>query len=268
MVMGSGAQLRTNTAANSINLRANDYSQERQGFGTRDESLKIIFLNAWYGKLEREIGEFIGHHAIDTDIFCFQEVGGKMPDICTQLLTEYEEISDYKRVSEDDEFPQSTYVRNDIEIISSGTILKEETGTGLGLYIRVKRGKQDWNVCNLHGTSRPVNKLDDPVRIRQSLGVIDFFKDKDDPVIIGGDFNLFPDTKSIQMFSGAGYEDLIKQYGITTTRNHYAWDLYPDTPQHFSDYVFTKGAVSVREFSVPQALVSDHEPLILQVSAT
>lgn len=37
--------------------------------------------------------------------------------------------------------------------------------------------------------------------------------------IIVGDFNLMPDTKSISMIEEAGFDNLIAQYAIQTTRN-------------------------------------------------
>ena len=48
-------------------------------------------------------------------------------------------------------------------------------------------------------------------------------KDKVGPKIIGGDFNLNPDTESIKMFEEAGYKNLIKDFKIENTRNEISW---------------------------------------------
>ena len=69
---------------------------------------------------------------------------------------------------------------------------------------------------------RPGHKLDTPVRLRQSKLILDFLKDKVGSKIIGGDFNLLPETRSVEMFEKAGYRNLIKEFGIKNTRNKFA----------------------------------------------
>lgn len=114
--------------------------------------------------------------------------------------------------------------------------------------------------------SRPTDKRDTPERFQQSQGLIEFFKDKPEQKIIGGDFNGFPSNKWLRLFQVNGYRDLIAEHKITNTRNHYVWDLYPENPkQYFSDYIFAGGAVQVQSFTVPDVEVSDHLPLILTI---
>lgn len=83
--------------------------------------------------------------------------------------------------------------------------------------------------------------------------------------IIGGDFNMFPENESIRMFEKNGYQDLIKNFGIKTTRNRIAWEKYPETPQYYSDYIFLKGDLQIKTFSVPENEVSDHLAMILEI---
>jgi endonuclease/exonuclease/phosphatase family metal-dependent hydrolase len=83
--------------------------------------------------------------------------------------------------------------------------------------------------------------------------------------IIGGDFNLLPETKSAQMFEENDYRSLIKEFRIRTTRNRLAWELYPNDKQYYADYVFVSPGVNVKEFSVPENEISDHLALILRV---
>ena len=85
--------------------------------------------------------------------------------------------------------------------------------------------------------------------------------------MIGGDFNLAPETKSIAMLTENGYRDLIKDFKIRTTRNRLAWEMYPESKQYFSDYVFASPEVKVKEFTVPENEISDHLPLILDIEA-
>lgn len=201
-----------------------------------------------------------------TDIFCFQEADGDMQRLCAQVLSEYDVYTGIKTLSEANDFAQTTYVRKGIPVVSSGLILKDHQESGLGLYVEIQAGDKTLFVCNFHGISRPVDKLDTPERVLQSTTLLEFF-DKKERVVIGGDFNVFPETKSIQIFATSQYQDLISDHGITNTRNHYIWDRYPDNPkQYYSDYVFLSPAVNCLEFIVPNNEVSDHLPLELEIA--
>jgi endonuclease/exonuclease/phosphatase family metal-dependent hydrolase len=107
--------------------------------------------------------------------------------------------------------------------------------------------------------------MDTVERVRFSSDIIDFFKDKNAPVVIGGDFNLEPPTKSVGVFKEAGYRDLIDEHDIKTTRNHFAWDLYPGNELYYSDYVFVNDKLKVKNFEVVDNEVSDHLPLIVEL---
>ncbi len=79
-----------------------------------------------------------------------------------------------------------------------------------------------------------------------------------------GEFNLQPKTESIAII-GSGMRDLIKEYGVTTTRNKYYADMekYRD---YIADYVFVSPNVRVADFKVLDNEVSDHFPLFLEFS--
>lgn len=129
-------------------------------------------------------------------------------------------------------------------------------------------GKRFELAC-IHGKARPGSKNDTPIRLNQSEIIINRFKNTKLPVIIGGDFNLNPDTRSIEMFETAGYRNLIKEFNIKSTRNKYCWDQFPEQVakfgrQYFADYCFVSKGVTVLGFEVPNAEVSDHEPQILE----
>jgi endonuclease/exonuclease/phosphatase family metal-dependent hydrolase len=61
------------------------------------------------------------------------------------------------------------------------------------------------------------------------------------------------------------WTNLIRNYGIKTTRNELTWKKYPDSPQYYADYVFIKNEISIKKFEVPRLLISDHEPMILEI---
>jgi len=80
------------------------------------------------------------------------------------------------------------------------------------------------------------------------------------PTIIAGDFNLFPDTPSMQVF----YKDfisLVDKYNISTTRpkNNELSHL----KRNVVDYILVSKDIKVKSFEVLDSDVSDHLPLIL-----
>ena len=227
--------------------------------------MKIIFLNTWNAKEREAITAFILEHRESTEVFCFQEAYEEMRLLAKEILPDYEETYGYKWVSETDDFPQATYVRKDLEQIVSHPFLEEWSNTGLAIYTHLRKNGQEIHLANFHGTARPGEKLDNPGRLKQSEELIRFFKDKEGLKIIGGDFNVLPDTESMQMFEKHGYRDLIKDFGIKSTRNELSWARYPDNKQYFSDYAFMSPNVNVQSFEVPDIEISDHLPLILEI---
>ena len=226
--------------------------------------MKVIFLNTWNAKVPDAIKTFIADQSLNTEIFCFQEAYKAMQELTESVIPEYKKIEAYKYLDENDSFSQATYIK-DIPILSSGAITDNNQATGLALYIQTRFGDKDVYICNAHGVSRPIDKLDNPGRIRQSEMIIDFFKNKSGIKIIGGDFNLLPEAESIRIFEENGYIDLIKKYDIKTTRNELAWAKYPNNKQYYADYAFISPDTDIKSFSVPNLKVSDHLPLILEI---
>ncbi len=74
-----------------------------------------------------------------------------------------------------------------------------------------------------------------------------------------GDFNLFPDTESIAMLERSGLQNLIRQYGITSTRTHYY-----SRKEKYADYAFVSEGIDVGDFKILPDVVSDHSPLYLE----
>ncbi len=229
--------------------------------------MKFVFLNVWGEEMRDELVPYIENQAIDTDVFCFQEATDNMKLSCANALADYQEISGYKYISDVDRFPVSIFVKSGIEIITSGTLFADDMTVGIALYAELKDGDNHAFVCNVFGRSRPAEKLDNPDRLRFSQQLIEFFKDKGAPVIIGGDFNLGLPTESVGMFTKHNYRNLITEFNIETTRNHLVWDRYPDNKMLFSDYVFLNNQAQLDNFTVENNEVSDHLPMILQIKA-
>jgi len=230
--------------------------------------VKIIFLNAWNGRVGDELRRYLKTQLPTTDIFCFQEAYDDMKALAGEVLTNYTAYTDFKPVNEKDNFWQATYIRKDLQVTASGTVLKEQPNSGFGVYVTVQADEQPLCIVNFHGMSRPIDKRDDPNRLAQSRALIEALASKA-PVIVGGDFNLLPEAESIRMFAAHGYRDLIEEYNIPTTRNQLAWDQYPEPKfekQYHSDYVFLSPELTLQDFTVPNLTISDHLPLEVTIS--
>lgn len=227
--------------------------------------MKIIYLNAWNGELGKNLNEFILQQSKDTDIFCFQEFSEDLKNTTDTILSDYTSFSAYKDLLHDgvSMFEQTMYIKRGLNVASDGTLLENQIDGGLALYVQLEINGKSLYVCNAHGISRPINKLDTTGRLKQSSDLIDFFQDKSGAKMIGGDFNLLPIAESIKTFEKNGYQNLVEKFNIETTRNHFAWDRYPDNKQLFADYIFISKDIVVDKFEVPINEISDHLPLIL-----
>ncbi|MEL7116743.1 MAG: endonuclease/exonuclease/phosphatase family protein [Pseudomonadota bacterium] len=122
---------------------------------------------------------------------------------------------------------------------------------------------QPFVVAHLHGLRDPAGKGDTPARRLQwqaTVRALDQVAEPGDPIILGGDFNVLPDSEAFALFADIGLRDLISAHGVTDTRT----SLYRK-PQRYADYMLVNAAVQVIDFQVPALPeVSDHRPLILE----
>jgi endonuclease/exonuclease/phosphatase family metal-dependent hydrolase len=230
--------------------------------------MRVIFFNIWHGKIWDGLKEFIKKESVKTDIFCFVEVD---PDLQVKLQTILPKFNYvFHRGIKTDYLGgiregRSIFVNKDIPVSGSKkvSLYKESKVDAGGLLVaKLNFNGKDIQVGAVHGKARPGTKLDTPIRINQSKIIIDYFESVSGPKIIGGDFNLNPDTKSIRMFEEVGYKNLIQDFGIKNTRNELSWKQFNNI-QNFADYVFVSPEIKVKSFEVPYIEVSDHLPLIL-----
>ena len=254
--------------------------------------MKLISLNTWAGHEYDALMKFIGDQMEGTDIFCFQEMtmskdgprfsNGTRTNLMSDMAglleafvaesTEFESGFDEEgSVDFDIRWVQPIFIRDDIEITDFGSTIIHDGDEShraefdyrcIMQYVKLRRDGKSVAIYNVHGVAYPSEKLDTPARLKQSERIKAFLSDIDDPVILCGDFNLLPETESIRMLGG-GMENLIKTHKIKTTRG--SLNPYIGTPQHqeFADYMFVSEGVAVEGFSVPDARVSDHLPMIL-----
>lgn len=228
--------------------------------------MRIVFLNVWHGKLDVGLTDFLEKETSSTDVFCFQEADGLFLKIAKDLLSSFSNTTASKALDDFMVFHQATYIKNSCQVIDNEIVFENDPDIGLGILTTVRSGISTVRILNFHGISKPGDKKDCPNRLKQNQYLLEKTKDTKYPIVIGGDFNIEPDQKSIKSFSEQGYRDLIKEYEVKNTRNRHVWERYPDTIQHFSDYIFVRGNVNIKSFEVPNIEISDHLPMILEVS--
>lgn len=236
--------------------------------------MNILFLNLWGGKLTQPLKEFLLEQSA-VDVFCFQEAYN-VESVLPSFLATYQSYTVSKHVVSNVGFDLAVYVHPRLAVLEVVELFQEDIEIGMALGVRLASSSgQTVSIINVHGTSRQRvqgvfldadEKRDFPARLRQSEGLFQFAQLQTSPVIIGGDFNILPDTESLDIFRRAGFRDLISEYGVTTTRNHYAWDRYPESRRYYhSDYVFVSPGISTPRFEVSQTEISDHLPVFLEI---
>lgn len=120
-------------------------------------------------------------------------------------------------------------------------------------------GGRKLRILNYHGIwSR--DKKGTPQTEKACQLIRDLALEAGGPVIITGDFNLFPDTDSMRTLNDS-FVSLVDKFGIATTRP--ATNELSVMKRNVVDYVFLSRDIRPLAFEVPQSDVSDHLPLIL-----
>lgn len=259
--------------------------------------MKLISLNTWGGRVYLPLMDFIRKHAQDTDIFCFQEIYATHSDIkqykniranllheLAKTLPDFtqfysKEISGFDSNPEPVDFDltvgKAIFVGKNINVKSSGDLLiygnrpERELKTDFSnlpitlQYIDFVVNNNSYTVCNIHGTSFPGSKLDTKIRIAQSIKINEFLKTKQRLKIVTGDFNLLPETQSINILQ-QNLRNLIKEFNIKRTRSNLSPYFGKEDFQKFADYIFVSKDIMVKNFQVPEVGISDHLPMILE----
>jgi len=254
--------------------------------------MKIITLNIWGGHVFEPLMKFVRKQKKDTDIFCFQEVmasntGKTDHNGCRINVLEdlKKELVDYQvfyrpvqhgwipvknaRVDYDVHFGLATFVTRSIQVLNEGEFFVYRTRNNMEdnifktiprnvHWIQFQMSESQFTVCNFHGYWQPGPKIDCQERIEQSKRVKTFLDNTRGEKILCGDFNLLPETESMQILE-KDLINLVKEHHIQTTRStFYDWD------DKFADYILVSDGVKVEKFTVLQDQVSDHLPLLLE----
>jgi endonuclease/exonuclease/phosphatase family metal-dependent hydrolase len=247
--------------------------------------MKFISINAYGGKLTDAFVKFLKKNE-DVDVFCLQEVyhDAQNKDMVWGVLGSnlnfLEDITkncpgydSYYRPHLEDWWGLAMLVKKDFPVLEEGETFvhkfkghdpkKEPLGyTAKNIqFVKTENNDKPITILNFHGLWNGNGKGDTEDRLEQSRNIIKFVKTIKGDFILWGDFNLSPDTESLQMISrGLGCKELIKEYGITSTRT----SLY-EKPNKFADYLFVSNGLEIKNFEALPDVVSDHVPLLLEI---
>ncbi|MBA3733070.1 endonuclease/exonuclease/phosphatase family protein [Patescibacteria group bacterium] len=244
--------------------------------------MKLITLNTWGARIKDPFREFIKRNQ-NIDIFCMQELyekavdklGKQYPDSHHDIFTEIKESllpehNAFFRPCVEGVYGIGMFIHKKYDVLEEGEITihpnRSEEGIIDGKHSRILQWLKfeiEDNVCtvvNVHGLWNGNGKTDTPDRINQSKRIKEFMDSITTPKILCGDFNLRPDTESLNIVS-EGLNDQVKINEVTSTRT----SLYKKD-EKFADYVFTSPDIIVNKFEVMIDEVSDHSPLLLDFS--
>ena len=238
----------------------------------------LMQLNVWGGRLEKQILDLIVQE--QPDIICLQEAvsikgggnGGlfltvdKIKKLYSMNLA-YSPVFSFSFMRRKAEFGNA--------IFSKDKILNEDT-----VFTRLEYKKDfdfesdDYNIRNLlhvtidnkgrqlhilthHGHHVPNHKRGNEETLRQCNQIVEYIKGLKGEIILTGDFNLEPDSESMQQINKV-LRNLPIEAGLTTTRTSLTLKT------EVCDYIFVNDKVKVKEFKPLDDIVSDHKALILK----
>lgn len=114
-------------------------------------------------------------------------------------------------------------------------------------------------VLNYHGIWSK-EKIGNDQTLKACQKILELAKQVTYPVIIAGDFNLFPDTPSMKVFN-EDFISLVNEYNIPTTRPQH--NELSHLQRNVVDYILISKDVKINSFEVVDADVSDHLPLVV-----
>lgn len=119
-------------------------------------------------------------------------------------------------------------------------------------------------IAHMHGLRDLNGKIDTPERLEQAhrfVALIETVTQPGDRLVVCGDFNVEPGSRTFEILANLGVKDLVVGCGHSDTRtSHYK------KPGRYADYMLVNEAVEVLAFEVvEQPEVSDHRPLLLHI---
>ena len=243
--------------------------------------MKLFQANIWAGRLEPQIISLIKE--LDPDVLCLQEAveleGGRgmlfasISDIQKAIGAEYAFMTPSLTINymnrkanfgnaiiSKHPFKKTEGVYTGLEHAENFDMLEHDYNvrTLQHVVIETPDGK-DVNILNHHGHHIRQHKNGDEETMKQCGMIADYIKKLDGPVILNGDFNLAPDSESLNLLNSF-MRNLAIEANLETTRTALTHK------KEVCDYVFVNDGVDVKEFKVLNDVISDHMAMTLDFS--
>lgn len=257
----------------------------------------ITTLNTYNARFKDEYFNFLESQS--PDIFCFQEINSGLEPVTTDtgtMIDQYyqtrlrlPEYYGYHNPRQDDwvgssydkarPWGNAVFVKKNIKIVSyredymlgfRNSAVPENLSRTLPVStqtIVIEVNGEIYSIVNFHGyyAGPGVGKRDNDERLLQSKNLCDHLTLLPGKRILVGDFNLDPDTESIEILEKYPLRNLVKEYGIKGTRTK----EYPEEKRKlhpYADYVFVEDGIHINGFHVDTEFSgSDHAPLFLEI---
>lgn len=240
--------------------------------------MKLITLNTWGGRVGEPFREFVSKYK-DVDIFCFQEIYENAREIMEEEYPDamFDQFSDLQTLLPQHQgffrptlrgvYGLALFIKKDISLDEEGELFIHHSSSESVTdghhsrnmqWVKFNLEGRTFTVMNVHGLWNGKGKTDTPERIAQSKVIREFMDKAEGEKILVGDFNLNPDTESVEILA-QGMKNLINEHSVTSTRT----SLY-EKPGKFADYVFVSPSIEVKNFRVLPEEVSDHAALFLE----
>jgi len=239
--------------------------------------MRLLQLNAWTIRLATRIEDMVMKEA--PDIIALQEVFESVADLgffptlteladnlrfhhiyhspvyAIQLMTSKPEFGNaiVSNLALED---KQTYFTN-LEYNPSMSLENDDYNVRNFQHVTIKdqEGRQI-HIINHHGYHVPGHKNGNDFTMKACQQIADYARQLDGPVIITGDFNLLPDSESIEILN-KDFRNLTKEYGLQTTRTDLTHKSEP------CDFIFVNDKVAVNDFYASEVVASDHQGLVL-----
>ncbi len=217
-----------------------------------------------------------GDHILPQRANFFRDVSNALPEHVAVFCPAAQGVLWDEEQSVPSQWGLATFVHRTFPIISQvqGFVHKGFSPVGYGDHPRSRsahgvrvydyEADRPVSVTHMHGLRDLNGKMDTPERAAQARKLLDLshaVSEAGDLSVICGDFNVEPDSETLQILADAGYSELVIGRGFTSTRN----SQYKK-PGKFADYMLINREDVIKDFDVvcnPE--VSDHCPLVLDL---
>jgi endonuclease/exonuclease/phosphatase family metal-dependent hydrolase len=121
---------------------------------------------------------------------------------------------------------------------------------------KIEFNNDKFHVLTHHGHHVPNHKSGNEHTVRQMKMIADYIDELSGPIILTGDFNLAPNSESLELINDK-LTNLSIKHKLSTTRTPLT------NKKEVCDYIFINDQIRESNFEVSERVISDHAALIL-----